>query len=100
MSVLTHTTSALRWEDPPAHRRTGPRKPGQDWIPIAAALRANPGRWAIVNVESNRSDAAQTANRISSGRIQSFYPVGRFEAVARTVDGECRVYARYTGGAQ
>lgn len=98
MSVLTHTAPALRWEDPPSCRRTGAASPRVNWPLIAAALRANPNQWAIVCVAAERASAARTANRIKVGRIQSLYPVGAYEAKARTVGGECRVYARYIGG--
>jgi hypothetical protein len=98
MSVLTAPTAKLRWEDPPTLRRSGPRPAGLDWLAIAAALRARPTRWAIVCVEPDRASAGQTAHRIKIGHIQSFYPAGRFEAKARTVGDECRVYARYIGG--
>ncbi|MFI6510034.1 hypothetical protein ACIBCT_20715 [Streptosporangium sp. NPDC050855] len=97
MSVLT-AAPELRWEDPPALRRTGPRPPALDWPTIAGKLRANPDKWAIVQVEQDRAVAAQTAHRIKTGRIKALYPLGQFKAVARTVDGECRVYARYVGG--
>lgn len=83
----------LRWEDPPARMR-GDR---YDWVRIAKGLKAKPGKWALVAVCPNPTTAASTARHIREGK---YLPLAAdFDAVARTVDGEARVYARYVGEA-
>jgi hypothetical protein len=51
----------------------------------------------MVIVKNTGPSAAKTAHTIRSGVQAPYRPSGSFEAVARTVDGEHRVYARYTG---
>ena len=82
----------LRWEDPPLSRR------GLNawWQEAAAKLRAKPGTWAILCVVATLRRAQHLAWRIRDGRLVNFGK-GKFEAVARTVDDEHRVYARYMG---
>lgn len=81
----------LRWEDPPPRGGTD----RYDWDTIADQLVAQPGRWARVAVAPNASTAGQMAQRIRNGSYDAL-PAG-FDATARTVDGEARVYARYVG---
>lgn len=84
----------LRWEQPPSRER-GERR--YDWARIADDLKANPGEWALVAVCPNPTTAASTARYIRNGKYK---PLGAgFDAVARTVDGEPRVYACYIGEA-
>jgi len=86
--------SGIRFEDPPGARSAAT---GRDWTAAAAVLRKEPRRWAIVAVCPNAVTAASTANNIRRGQVAAMRPVGAFEAVSRTVDGEYRVYARWVG---
>ena len=97
----------IRFEDPPPPARgctKGPRPPRPTARDIAAALRENPQRWALVREggrERGAYDAARsTATVITRGRIAAFQPTGDFEAVTRTVAGQVRVYARYLPGGE
>ena len=63
--------------------------------PVADALRANPGEWAVV--------AESPANcglgwLIKNGRLKCWQPAGTFQSATRTVNGKITVYARYVGG--
>ncbi|MEU3522307.1 hypothetical protein AB0E62_00260 [Streptomyces sp. NPDC038707] len=90
----------LKWEEPPTRRSHGGRPYGTGkHAEIAARLRRRPGRWAVVGAFKSTSVSASMARSIRAGVNMSAYtPAGTFEAVARTVDGEHRVYARYVGG--
>jgi hypothetical protein len=81
----------VQWEAPP------PRRGGRvhDWDAIAKELRARPGEWALVAVCTNQTTAASTARYIRDGKYKPMS--AGFDATSRTVDGEARVYARYTG---
>lgn len=85
--------SAIRWEEPPArsHGRA------YDWAAIGAALKAKPGQWALAVVCPNTATAGSTARYVRAGAYHALRELGRFEATARTVEGEARVYARYVG---
>lgn len=82
----------LTWEDPPS--RGGARA---EFAPIAAKLRARKGQWAKVSQYEKSSTSASVAFMIRNGGITSFQPAGAYEAVARTVEGEHWVWARYIG---
>lgn len=87
--------SEIVWEEPPSW--SGGK--GQfDWAAVAALLRRRPKEWAIVRVMADSMRSTQTAHYIKSGKLAAFRPAGDFEARARCVDGEYRVYARYVGG--
>lgn len=82
-----------RREEPPPISRSERR---YDWKGIAATLQADPGEWYKVLDCNTSANAATTARYIR----ESYYTplrASRYEAVARTVDGEHRVYARYLG---
>ncbi len=87
-------SAIVRFEEPPG-ARSGTT--GRDWNAVAAALKKKPQRWAIVAVCPTAVLAASTAQNIRKGTVAAMRPVGAFEAVSRTVDGEPRVYARYVG---
>ena len=75
---------ALTWREPPAKMSATSRP---SWQPIRDALKANPGRWALIG-EGRNSGIAHHLKR------------GGFEAVTRnhrTVDGKkvSDVYARW-----
>lgn len=90
----------IRWEDPPERNHGTDHKPkrAHDWSAIGRALRRRPGRWAVIAVCGYPTLAGATAYGVRNGTYRAL-PPGRYEAVSRTVDGECRVYARYLGGA-
>lgn len=87
-------TEPQREEPPPISR--GARR--YDWKGIAAKLRADPGEWYRAVECTSSANASSTARCI---RVSYYRPLrdGRYEAVARTVDGEHLVYARYLGPA-
>jgi hypothetical protein len=84
----------VQWEAPP------PRRWGavHDWQAIAKELKAWPGEWALVAVCASQTTAASTARYIRAGKYKPLS--SGFEATARTVDGEARIYARYIGEAK
>ena len=88
--------SLVRWEEPPrADAWRGSNR--YDWTAIGAVLQKKPGKWAVVAVYETVSRAASQAGAIRAGVVSALRPAGAFEAMSRTVDGECRVYARYVG---
>lgn len=82
----------IKFEDPPPAKRA---VTVHDWPGISATLRARRGDWALVATCRNQNLASVTARQIRLG-IRKELGQG-FEATARTVDGEHRVYARYVG---
>ncbi|MEV8636429.1 hypothetical protein AB0395_32730 [Streptosporangium sp. NPDC051023] len=88
----------LRWEAPPPVLRTYTLGPKVDWAGVAAGLKRRRREWAIVTTCPDQALASQTAWRIRQGVIGTLAMHGEFEAAARTVGGEHRVYARYMGG--
>lgn len=86
-------SAIVRWEDPP-RRGLGE---SHNWSGIDADLKLRPEQWALAVVCRNPSTAGQTARHIRDGGYQPMTPAGAFEATARTIDGEHRVYARYVG---
>lgn len=92
------TTIPIRFEPPapPVPRTRENRKA------VADALRACPGQWALIGCHTNSGSARTGAYEIRKAlRGDMFGPPGAFEAEAKTLFGEHRVYARYmgTGGA-
>lgn len=68
---------------------------------FADQLRARPGEWALLGRYVTGGVARQSAYEIRNAldpKDQPFAPAGAFEAEARTMFGEHRVYARYVGG--
>lgn len=86
--------SELKFEPPPAKERKASW--GRHYL-IAHRLRARPKEWAVVGTYNGAESARATVRHIRKGRLESYRPAGSFEAEARTVDGEARVYARYVG---
>ncbi|WP_293783610.1 hypothetical protein [uncultured Aeromicrobium sp.] len=81
--------AGLVFEEPPARTNVG------RYAEIAAALRERPGRWAVVKTwPAERKKAAWSfASHVNSGKLADMR--GGFEATARTIDGQTRVYVRY-----
>ncbi|WP_030777270.1 hypothetical protein [Streptomyces sp. NRRL S-920] len=63
----------------------------------AAALKQRPGQWGIVGTYKSIGSASGAGLRIKQGIAAAYRPAGAFEAVARTVHGEARLYARFVG---
>ncbi len=81
----------MKFQDPP---KAGNCK--YDHQSIAAELKANPGRWALVfeNVFSSLSVS------IKSGRLAAYRPAGSFEALSASRNGSTNkadIYVRYVG---
>lgn len=85
--------SDVRWEDPPA----GLRGATYDWAIIGKRLKERPGEWAMVAVCPNSPTAGNTARYIREGKYRALRALGVYDATARTIQGEARVYARYIG---
>jgi hypothetical protein len=83
------STARLTWQNPPD--LDDPSVPTR--TEIAAALASKPSRWAIVARHDRAVRAAGHVDRINSGRE---YGAG-FEATARIIGNEHRVYARHIG---
>lgn len=78
-------TTLLTFEEPPERDAPAPTH-----TQIAQALTRRPGRWAVVYRADRLARAERTVESINSGLL---YGDG-FEALARKVGAECRVYAR------
>ena len=86
---------SITWEGPPDSQKHGAR--GRH-VAIAAELKARPGEWAKVLVDTSLGVSHQIKNAV----YKAYQPAGSFEAVARNTrktDGRtvCDVYARYIG---
>ncbi len=87
-------TVVVRWEEPPPRRNAV-----HDWARIGEELLAHPGEWGLVALAANAALAGSTARYVRDGKYSALRRIGHFDAKARTVDGEHRIYARYVGGA-
>ena len=81
-------------EPPPAARGARHRSAHTGY---AAQMREHPGQWARIVVANSRAAADSLAYQVKTGRLRAYLPSGSYEAVARTINGEHRVYARYIG---
>jgi hypothetical protein len=86
--------SALKFEGPPPSKFTSPRGHHTE---AAKELKERPGEWAIVGVYAHSGSSSAVARQLRAGLIPAYAPAGTFEAMARTIDGEARVYARFVG---
>ena len=86
----------MKWEDPPPAKR-GPRR--SRYEADAAALRANPGRWALLRAVplTDSKEVYNLSHSVRVGSASAFRPAGAYEATVRTTDGEVRLYVRYVG---
>jgi hypothetical protein len=85
--------SELKFESPPEKVR---KSWGRHYL-IAHRLKAKPQEWAVVGVYGGAESAGSTARQIRRARLGAYQPAGSFEAEARVVDNEARVYARFVG---
>lgn len=96
-NLATVQRDGVRFEEP-ARRALRGREARQVF---AGALRARPGDWALLGKYATSGSARQSAycvRQADDPQDQPFAPAGSFEAEARTMLGEHRVYARYVGG--
>lgn len=87
----------LTWEDPPPRRRDHTAQVRHQ--EVTRQLKESPGDWACVGTYETASTSASMAYLIRSGRLAAYRPAGAFQARARFVDEEYRVYAVYVGEA-
>ncbi|MFD5709546.1 hypothetical protein ACFWHW_03975 [Streptomyces pharetrae] len=87
--------TAIRFEEPAPL----PLRRVESLTAFAAALRGRPGHWALLGQYPTSNTARQTAYEIRRS-MKTGFDCGGFEAEARTLFGEHRVYVRYAGGAQ
>lgn len=89
----------VKWEAPPPAANGGKSiaASAERHRGLAQQLKDNPGEWAVVGTKETPALAGQNAYDIRKANLAAYRPAGSFEAVARTVDGEHRVYARYVG---
>lgn len=87
--------TTLRFEKPAQHMPHNADTRAE----IAEALKQTPGTWALIGARAVAGSARQDAYSVRRGVAGwSMFGPG-YEAEARTLFGEHRVYVRYTGGA-
>ncbi|MES9522397.1 hypothetical protein [Streptomyces capoamus] len=64
---------------------------------LVNALKARPGKWALLGRYDTSGVMRQTAYEIRRG-LRRHFSDGRFETESQTMLGEHRVYIRYVGG--
>lgn len=94
---MSTPTITVRFEEPACEpfRRVETREL------FADALRARPGEWALLGKYATAGTMRQAAYEIRNAldpKDRPFAPAGSFEAIARSMLGEHRVYVRYVGG--
>lgn len=89
----------VTWSKPPPAANGGKsqREGAERHRELARQLKDSPGEWAHVATKRTSRLAGSHAHDIRRATLAAYRPAGSFEAVARTVDGEHRVYARYVG---
>ena len=85
---------SIRFEEPAPL----PLRRTESLTAFASALRGRPGAWALLGQYVSSNTARQTAYEIRRS-LKPEFAGGGFEAEARTLFGEHRVYVRYAGGA-
>lgn len=75
----------------------GSRRPRGEHAEIAAKLRERPSEWAPIGTFETARAAGSLAYAIRKGRLSAYLPEGAFEASARTVGEEHRLYVRFVG---
>jgi hypothetical protein len=81
----------IRWEDPP----TGVPEKKRKWVQLLEPLLEHPKRWAVVATFEHQRQAEAAAYHMRARKIAM--PPGQWEGLAKTVDSEYRLYARYLG---
>lgn len=82
----------IKWQDPPAEagRKFARKLAYED---ETAVLRAEPGRWALLDELTDRDRAHRLVDNIHRGNLAAFRPPGSFEARSLGT----KVWARYVG---
>jgi hypothetical protein len=96
-ATATAPAPAARFEEPtpPAPHGAAARQA------FADQLRTRPDTWALLGTYDNARTARTSAYHIRAAanpQNQPFAPAGTFEAEARSLCGESRVYVRFAGG--
>lgn len=88
------TTPAVTWAEPPPRSLGGGGSPAK-YLELAAELKANPGKWAVLRMYDTPARAYSAANHVRIGGLVGFED-GGFEAVGRrNEDGTGTAYVRY-----
>lgn len=87
--------SVIRFEAPAHHAI----RSSESLAAFAAALQGRAGAWALLGKYGTSGTARQAAYEVRRG-LKPAFECGRFEAEARTMCGEYRVYVRYVGGGE
>lgn len=99
MSEITEETQApeIRFDGP---AMPVPKQAGRE--EFAAELRKHPGEWALLGKVGTMGSGGTLAWQIRGARetMTAFAPAGAYEAEAKTLLGEHRVYVRYVGSAE
>ena len=86
----------IRFETPPDDLRSHARPRG--WhAETAKRLRRRPAEWAVIDARDTAQKAGGMAYAIRAAQLRAYEPAGAFQAVARKVEGEYRIYARFVG---
>lgn len=94
---MAERAAVIRWEEPPPpKRRNGTRNGHSRFAALAAELRANPGRWALI-YDGPKQHSSGMATHIRMGSVMCFSPCGDYDAVSRQHGDHGLVYARYVG---
>lgn len=88
--MVGNKRAVIAWEAPPGHPDAHE--------PLAEELKGKPKEWGHILTYRTASTSASVAGQIRTGISKCWQPRGAFEAIAKKVDGEYRVYARYVGG--
>ena len=94
---MSAPTISVRFEEP-AHE---PFRRVESRELFADVLRARPGEWALLGKYATAGTMRQAAYEVRHAldpKDQPFAPAGSFEAIARSMFGEHRVYVRFVGG--
>jgi hypothetical protein len=97
----------IRWAEPPAltpEQRnaagTNGGSRGSQWDDVAAALRSEPGKSAVI-ASGNRNAISAISNTVRAGALACFRPAGAFTTTRRTVHTPAGpvvdLYARFIG---
>lgn len=83
----------IKFQDPPP--TFAGRNAASQHFEFAEALRANPGRWAVLADDAS----ASVVTSVKAGRYAAFRPAGSFEATSRGIGkaNRAKVYVRYVG---
>ncbi len=93
--TTTPTPAAIRWTDPPSTSRANGGDPDR-YKDTVAALRANPGRWAVLDEVQTGSQAYRLGKQVREGKY-GCTPPGAFDARSHKNGDVMEVRACYKG---